>query len=286
MAGARSRSIAVPDARLARDAAANRGPRRRHLNIRRRRVLLGVVGLLAILIPWQLLEMAGIVSGALSSSPILVVQAIAQLVPHAEIWTDIWVTVQEWLISFALAAVSGVILGLVAGWYRRVRLIVNPGLNVLYAAPSLALLPLYIAWFGIGMEFAIAFAYTSALFVVTVSTMGGVTATQRQYLAVATSFGASRARTFRTVIFPSSVPFIVSGLRQGVAYALLGTIAAEFVASNSGLGYFINVSGQTIETSQVMAGLVLLGLMAAVVIELFRRLGARFESWRSPVRSS
>ena len=251
-------------------------------SLRRQRLFYGVLGILAVLVPWELLVRLGVVDRVLISSPTAVVQTLIELFEEGEIWHELWVSFQEWSIGFFMAAIVGIVIGLVAGWFKWVRYIAEPWLNVLYAVPELALIPIFILWFGIGLEFKVWLAFLSAIFVIAINTMAGVHGTEMKYLAVAATYGAGRMRVFRTVVLPGSVPFIMTGLRQGSGRALVGVIGAEFLSANQGIGFFIALSGQTINTPQVMAGIVILGAFGIVTGEFFRIVEQRFDVWRRP----
>jgi NitT/TauT family transport system permease protein len=90
-------------------------------------------------------------------------------------------------------------------------------------------------------------------------------------------------KIFTTVVLPSSVPYIMTGLRQGSGRAIIGVVAAEFISANQGLGFFITVSGQTIDTPSVMTGILFLAAFGVLTGELFRLLENRFEVWRRPL---
>ncbi len=110
--------------------------------------------------------------------------------------------------------------------------------------------------------------------------MIGVRAAEARYLDLAKSFRASRWLTFRSVIVPSSFPYILTALRLGTTRALVGVVVAEFFAANKGLGFFINFSGTTLRTDRVMLGVIILGLLGVIMGEGVRRLERRFEKWR------
>lgn len=244
------------------------------------RLVLGVAGLLSVLIPWELLVRLGLVKSVLTSSPTLVAETFVTEVRRGLLWQDVQATFMVWLAGYALAAVSGVTLGLVAGWYRRASYIANPWLNVLYAAPELAFVPIFILWFGIGFSFKVFIVFLAAIFFITINTIAGVHATEERFLAVARTFGASRLTMFRTIVVPGSVPYIMTGLRQGASRAIVGVVAAEFISSNQGIGFLITVAGQTLNTSRVMVGIVLLAALGIFTGEVLRQVERRFDVWR------
>ena len=112
-------------------------------------------------------------------------------------------------------------------------------------------------------------------------TLAGVRATEGRFVTVARSFGAKRGKILRTVILPGSVPYIITGLRQAAGRSLVGVVAAEFVASNEGIGFMTSVAGQTFNTPRVMAGIIMLAVTGVLVAELLGRVEHRFDAWRS-----
>ncbi|HET8567772.1 MAG TPA: ABC transporter permease [Candidatus Limnocylindria bacterium] len=244
------------------------------------RLILGIAGLLSVLIPWELLVRLRLVKAILISSPSQVVQTFITELQLGTLWGDITATLQVWFVGYLLAAVVGIVLGLVAGWFRRASYIANPWLNVLYAAPELAFVPMFILWFGIGFTFKVWLVFLAAIFFITINTIAGVHATEKRYLEVAATFGASKLQIFRTIVLPGSVPYIMTGLRQAAGRALVGVIAAEFISSNQGLGFLITLAGQTLNTSRVMVGIVIIAAFGVFLGEVLRRIESRFDVWR------
>lgn len=247
---------------------------------RHERLVMGTLGVLIVLALWQVLVMVGLVKEVLMSTPVEVGRTLYTLFRQGTIWPNLGATVLEFGIGFTLAAVAGIVIGLVAGWYRIASVIATPWLNVLYAAPELALVPIFVMWFGIGLTFKVWLAFVATMFVVSVNTIAGVHSTEARYLDVAQTYGAGRLRTFRTVVVPGSVPYIMTGLRQGTGRAIVGVIAAEFISANKGLGFFVSLSGQTLNTPAVMAGIVVIAAFGIIVGELFRRIESLFDKWR------
>jgi ABC-type nitrate/sulfonate/bicarbonate transport system permease component len=255
-------------------------PRLRPLSTMQQRIALGVLGVVTVLALWELAVRAGLVDPLLSSSPSAVAKTLATEMRQRALWENVWVSFQEWAIGFGGAAVIGVLLGLFAGWFRVVRYIAEPWLTVLYAMPHLALVPIFVVWFGLGIGFKAWVGFLGAVFVITLNAMAGAHATEARLLAVGQVYRASRTKIFRTIVLPGSVPYIMTGLRQGSGLALVGVIFAEFLSSNQGVGFYISVAGQNLNTDQVMAGIVLLSAFGVAQGEVFRLLESRFQRWR------
>jgi NitT/TauT family transport system permease protein len=249
------------------------------------RLLFGLLGFVIILPLWQAVVWAGLVKRVLISSPLdIIAVAWRDFFVTGYILPHLWVSTQEYLAGFVLAAVTGVALGLALGMNRRLQYLIDPWLDAIYATPTIALVPLIILVFGIGFPQKVIVVWLEAIFVITVSVIAGVHAAEKRHLDTARSFKASGRLRFTSVVLPSSVPFILTGLRLGATRALVGVVVAEFLASNAGIGFYINFSGTTLRTDRVMLGVILLGLFGIAVGEAIRRIERRFERWRPAIR--
>jgi NitT/TauT family transport system permease protein len=265
--------------------------RRRHpggggIRLRRppARVLYGLIGFVIVLPIWELVVQVGLVRKVTLSAPsIIVTTAFNDLFINRILWGNLWVSTQEYVLGFAAALVTGVPLGLALGINRRLNYLLDPWLSAIYATPTIALTPLIIIAFGIGLQSKMVIVWLEAIFVIVVSTMAGVHAVERRYLDTARSFRASRWQLFKSVTVPASVPFILTGVRLGSTRALVGVVVAEFLASNSGIGFYINFAGTSFRTDRVMLGVLILGLFGVGIGEFLRRIERRFEKWRPSV---
>ena len=248
------------------------------------RIVYGLIGFVIVLPLWQAVSWMGWVKKVLISSPLDIIAVgwrdlfvTGYLPPH------LWVSAQEYMVGFLLAAVSGIALGFLLGMNRRLQHLFDPWLDAIYATPTIALVPLIILVFGIGFPQKVIVVWLEAIFVITVSVIAGVHAAEKRHLDTARSFRAGRGLRFRSVVLPSSVPFVLTGLRLGATRALVGVVVAEFLASNAGLGFYINFSGTTLRTDRVMLGVLILGLFGIAVGEAIRRVENRFEKWRPAI---
>lgn len=248
--------------------------------LRNERLVLGLAGFLTVLAAWELAVQLGYLRPILMSSPSLIARAAAMEAQQGRIWGDIGVSLLEFSLGFLCAAVLGVLIGLVAGWYRRANYLVDPWLAALYATPDVALVPLIILWLGIGIWSKVFVVFLTSLFSVAINTLIGVQSTEARFLDVSRSFGASQLTVFRTVILPGSVPFILTGLRLAAGRALVGVVIAELIASNQGIGFMITIAGATLNTGRMMLGVLFLGTFGVLMGEIMRRVEQRFEVWR------
>jgi NitT/TauT family transport system permease protein len=154
----------------------------------------------------------------------------------------------------------------------------------MYATPTVALVPLIILVFGIGINAKFAVVFLEAFVTLAVASMTGIRSADRRHIETARSFGASRWLTFRSVNLPSSVPFIITGLRIGAGRALVGVIVAEFIAANIGIGFYISLNGNLLNASRVMLGVLLIGGFGVFVGIVIGRLQRHFDRWRPAIR--
>ena len=242
--------------------------------------ILGSLGVLAFLAAW---EWAGtnMENGKLFfSAPSMVVAAFFKLAPQAAFWNDVWVSFQEFALGYIASVLVGVPLGIAMGWYRRVNSLFDPLVSAFYATPRVALVPLLLIWFGIGIMSKVALVFLGAVFPILISTIAGIRSLDDALIRVARSFGASDRRVFMTVALPGSVPFILAGLKLAVGRALIGVVVAELVAAQAGIGYMMARAGATFQTDRVMVGVLVIAFAGIVSIELLRRIEVRFQAWR------
>ncbi|HYR94168.1 MAG TPA: ABC transporter permease [Methylomirabilota bacterium] len=213
-------------------------------------------------------------------SPSDVIASFGDLIADGELAQDLAVSGQEFFIGYFSAAITGIVLGLLLGWYPRVRYAFDPFVNFLYATPRIVLLPLFIIWFGIGVESKIAVIFLGAFFAILINTTAGVRNLDAHLIRVAHSFGANDLTIFKTIALPGSVPFILTGLRLGIGHALIGVVVGELVAAQHGIGRMMAIAGATFQSSKVFAGLVFIAATGMLLTYILQRLERHFDAWR------
>lgn len=241
--------------------------------------ILGLTAVIIFLILWELIVYFGLVKPLLISSPTRIAIAAQWLFTHGFL-EDIRISATEFVVGYAIAVLFGIPLGILLGWYRRLNATFDPFVSALYATPRVALLPLLILWLGIGVKSKMAVVFLGAFFPVLVNTLAGVKTIDEGLLKCARSFGASDRQIFGTLALPSAVPFVITGMRLGAGRGLVGVVVGELVAATGGVGYMMSIAGATFQTDKVFVGIILLALSGYLLVELLKRLEARFESWR------
>lgn len=267
------------------DASLAHAPRWRLWLARHERLVLGMTGFISVLLVWEFATRAGLIRAVFFSSPTAIVGAAWTLVQRGTIWEDIGISLQEFALGFLSASVLGILVGVAAGWSRRVNALASPWIAAWYATPHIALIPLIVLWFGIGLWYKVFYVFLVAFFSVVINTLVGVQSAEESYLQVARSFGAGQRTVLRTVVLPAAVPYILTGLRLAAGRAWVGVVVSELVGANHGIGFLINLSGQMLNMAQAMFGIVLLGIFGIVIGELMRRVERRFDIWRPQIHA-
>jgi NitT/TauT family transport system permease protein len=214
------------------------------------------------------------------SRPSDIVTRLGDWVGDGTLWTNSWITVQEIVYGFLLGAAAGVLVGFVLASLNFLYRVLDPFMMALYAIPKVALAPLFIVWFGIGMHMKVLLAAATVFFLVFVNTAAGVREVDRGLVDAVRLMGGSRWHVVRKVVLPSSMTGVLTGLKVAVPYALIGAVIGELVASNKGLGYLINDAASQFDTAGVFATLVVLSVIAGVLNVVVNLIGKRVNRWK------
>ncbi|HZO47576.1 MAG TPA: ABC transporter permease [Xanthobacteraceae bacterium] len=250
---------------------------------RNEHALLGAFAMTAFLLFWELSVVYEWVNPLFTSAPSRIATTGYDMFADGSIWPHLRVSGYEFIVGFGMAIVIGVPLGILMGWYGRLNAILDPFVSALYATPRIALLPLIMIWFGIGLESKIAIVFLGAVFPILVNTITGMRTISADFVKVARSFGASDRQLFMTVALPSSVPLLLSGLRLGLGHALIGIVVGEMYGASAGIGHMISVAGARFQTDAVMVGIIIIAGTGVALTELLRMIERRFERWRPQV---
>ena len=246
--------------------------------------LLGIAGVVTFLVVWELVgNVLQLINPMFMSAPSLIFTAAVGMFSSGEIYNDLYVSGIELFWGFLLSALVAVPFGIMVGWYKRMAYIFDPFINAMNATPRVALLPLVIIWLGIGILSKVGIIFLGAVFPILINTRDGVKTTPYNLLTAARSFGASEWTLFKTVVLPSTIPFILTGLRLGLGRAIVGVMVGELYAATAGIGFMITVAGATFQTDKVFVGVLIFALTGMMGMELLTRIEKRFDKWRPKV---
>lgn len=247
---------------------------------RNERTVLGITGLVAFFLFWELGSNAGWIDPLFFSKPTEIVAAAIAEVQVPRFWEDVRYSLSEVTIGFIASLVLAVPLGLAIGWYRRVSYTFDPWLNFFNAIPRPALIPLVVLWVGLGIEMKIIIVFLGGFFSILLPTVEGVRTVEPQLLDVARSFRASSRRLFTSLVIPATVPFIATGVRLALGRLLIGVVVAELYAQTQGIGVMIDKSAESLQSDRMMFGILLFTLMGVITTEAAVRIERRLQRWR------
>jgi NitT/TauT family transport system permease protein len=263
------------------DAARPAAPK--SLRVRHENALIGTFSVLVFLAFWEISVALDWVNPLFTSAPSRIATTGYEMFADGSIYPHLAVSGYEFLLGYGMAIVIGVPLGILMGWYGRINAVLDPFVSALYATPRIALLPLLMIWFGIGLMSKVAIVFLGAIFPILVNTITGMRTLNADFVKVARSFGARDRQIFLTVALPSSVPLLLTGLRLGLGHALVGIVVGEMYGATHGLGFLIATAGARFQTDKVMVGIILIAAAGVALTELLRLIERRFERWRPNV---
>jgi NitT/TauT family transport system permease protein len=246
--------------------------------------ILGAAAVILFLTAWELIgNTLQLINPMFMSAPSFVFKAAFQMFASGEIFNDLYVSGIEFFWGYMLSVVVAIPFGIAIGWYKRFAYICDPFVNAMNATPRIALLPLVIIWLGIGIISKVGIIFLGALFPLLINTRDGVKTTPHNLLTAARSFGASDWQIFKSVVFPSTVPFILTGLRLAVGRALIGVMVGELYAATAGIGFMITVAGATFQTDKVFVGVLIFAIAGMTLTAVIDHYEHRFDKWRPKV---
>lgn len=243
------------------------------VNIGQKILKCGIVSWIIIITIWGLGSLA--YDEYFLPSPKETIDSLKLLIQNGTLGGDIAASVGRVVKGWLLSIVFAVPLGLLVGNFKPVRWLVEPILSFFRFVPAIALTTLFLMWFGVGEESKVALIFYAAFFPIFVNTIAGVASTDKSLIEAASCMGAKKARVFFTVVVPSAVANIYTGIRLGLSSAIICVIAAEMLVGSDGLGYLINSSKLYYKTSWAFAGIVTLALIGFIADRILQFIGKK-----------
>jgi len=247
--------------------------------LRRRTPITRSLAALAFLGVWEWSVRAGMVDPLFLSSPTQVAARLAQVFADGTIYPHLWASGQTAIWGFVLSCAIGVPIGVMMGRSIIVRDTLEPFIMAQASVPTVALLPLFIIWLGIGVSARIALVFVGAVFGIVVSTEAGVANIDRRLIETARSFTASEWEILWKIVMPAAIPYIIAGMRLAIARVLIMVVVAELYASTAGVGYLIFQAGASYDTSMIFVGVVILAAAGVLLNTLLRAIERRIAPW-------
>ena len=231
---------------------------------------------------WELGARTGVLNDLYTSRPSDILLEIGPTLTSAEFWENARVSGIEIGVGFGLAVVVGIPLGLILGSYRRLRWMAAPWLDAFNAVPLIALMPLLIIWFGVGTTSKVATVFVASVCLILMSSFLGAQAVSYQLLQIGTVFNASPWRRFRAIVFPSTIPHILVGLKMSVGSATVGVIFAESYGADVGIGHLMAQSARNLQTTDYFVMVTVFTVVGALGYLLVSFVERYVRTWRAP----
>jgi ABC-type nitrate/sulfonate/bicarbonate transport system permease component len=222
-----------------------------------------------LVLTWQLFS-TFVFNAALLPTPTETFYAVLSMVASGELWYHIAVSLYRILVGYGLAVIVGVSLGILIGYFHIVREITDPVIELLRPISPVAFVPVSILWFGIGEEAKYFVIFYSAVIVILLNTAAGVAATPVSRLRAAQCLGANDQQLLLSIILPSAMPYILTGMRVALGFAFMGVVAAEMIGASVGIGYLIMQSQMLVQPARMFVGLITLGVVGLLIDRLYR----------------
>jgi NitT/TauT family transport system permease protein len=247
---------------------------------RHRNALLGSLSVVLFFAAWQAMFLLVPFNPLFISKPSLIANGLVDLVTSGDLLRDLAVSAVPFLYGFSAAVVIGVPLGIVMGWRVRVGYALDPLMTVFYASPLVALAPLVVIFFGVGVAGKALIIFFLSVFPFIFNAYAGVRAVDRLLINVVRSLGGNERDLYFKVIFPSVLPYIVAGARIAVGRALIGVLVGEFFAASEGIGYAISRFGDIFALDRMFACIITIMVIAVVLTEGIRWTERTAFPWR------
>jgi NitT/TauT family transport system permease protein len=246
-----------------------------------RMVLLGLLAVGVFLAAWQAAFLVFPFNPLFISKPDLIGRALVTLLQSGDLLRDLAVSAVPFFFGFGAAVLVGVPLGIVMGWRERVSYALDPIMTVFYASPLVALAPLVIVFFGVGVSGKAIIIFLLAVFPFIFNAQAGVRAVDPLLINVVRSMGGSEWDLYRKVIAPGVLPYIVAGARIAVGRGLIGILVGEFFAASEGIGYAIARFGDLFALDKMFACIFAIMVIAVVLTEGIRWAERSAFPWRT-----
>ncbi|GEN33522.1 putative aliphatic sulfonates transport permease protein SsuC [Aneurinibacillus danicus] len=229
---------------------------------------------------WQTVGAMNLVSSTILPTPVAIGQAFIDLIVSGELFSHLQISIFRAVLGFLLGAGLGLILGTLVGFFNRAEQTVDPTLQMLRTIPHLAVMPLFILWFGFGELSKVLLIAKGAFFPVYLNTFLGIRGVDAKLFEVARILEFNRVKLVTKLILPAAMPNILLGIRLSLGIAWLGLVVAELMGSSEGVGYMIMDARQFTQTDIVFVGIIIFALVGKLTDSLVRYFESKLLKWR------
>ncbi len=230
---------------------------------------------------WEIGSRLGIISDLVLPAPSEALTAFSELVESGMLYKHLFASLKRFILGWSFGSLLGVGVGLLIGLLSIARAGLSPLVSAIFPIPKIALLPLFIIWFGIGEGSKVATILFGTFFPTVIATYSGVDNVDRSLIQMGQSFGLTRLAVVRKIIIPGALPAILSGFRISASIGIILLVAAEMIGAEFGIGAYILLAGSLMQTDQLIAGVSILSIMGLTMAWLIGKAESYFLRWRS-----
>lgn len=237
--------------------------------------------LIVFFVIWEIAAHYKLIDPFLVSQPSRMLKFLAKLYKEGILFRHIWVTCYETIVGFVIGTIFGTIFAIVLWSSDFISRVLDPYLVVLNALPKIALGPIIIFWVGNGEAAIIVITLTISIIVTIISVLSGFKEVDEDKIKLLQTFGATKFQILRYVVFPASIPTMISALKINVGLSWVGVIVGEFLVAQEGLGFLIVFGGQVAQLDMVMLSIIILSIAAYLMYQVVASIEKRFLKWRN-----
>lgn len=243
-------------------------------------LILSISSVFLFIIAWEVISQNEWVDSLFISSPLAILQAAVIMIQDPTFWQNMGVSGYEFGVGFLLALIIGIPVGVFSGWNYNFNAIVNPFISALYVTPKVTLLPVIVIAFGIGPVSKIVIVFLMAFFPIAMNAQKAMNTLDQNLIKTARTFTANEFQIFKTIALPSTIPFLLTGIRLGLGQGLIAVVVGELFASSAGIGFQLTKDGQNLQTDQMFVGVLVITLTGIILTLLIGLVEKRFSSWK------
>lgn len=244
-------------------------------------IITQILILVIFFVQWEITARLKIVDPFLVSQPSRIIKSLVKIYNEGTLFRHIWVTCYETIVGFVVGTLLGILIATILWWSDFICKVLDPYLVVLNALPKIALGPIIIFWAGNNQNSIIIIALMISLVVTIISVLSGFQEVDEDKIKLLKTFGANKFQILRYVVFPASIPTMISALKINVGLSWVGVIVGEFLVAKEGLGFLIVFGGQVAQLDMVMMSILILSLVAYLMYEVVALFEKKFVKWKS-----
>ena len=246
-------------------------------------IILRITFFLALMGGWEVLAISGIVNPFYSSQPSRILLDLPDFYIRGDLLKHTGVTLAEALLGLLFGTIAGIVVAFLLGLFDFFGKVFEPFITAVYGIPKLALAPIFVLWFGLGIESKVIMSSLLVFFLVFFSTYGGIKSVDRNILTSVRLMGATRSQLVFKVFLPSAIPWILAGIRGGLGASLIGAIVGEYMGASAGLGWVISYATSFFKVDRVMSCIFLLFVVGIIFNMVLKHVERLLLKWRPPL---